>query len=278
VLLEAYDKTAGWMEEAIDTLVYMATKRFDYVSVGLQDASRTEASTLLSLAARVAKAGADRVRLADSVGLWTPNRVEALFLALGQAVPELEFAVHTHNDLGLANANAMAAIAGGAQFADVTVNGLGERAGNCDLATLAMTLQITTTFSTGMALHHLPALAQTAAIASGIPLSPNQPVVGANVFRHESGLHVQALLANPHAFEPFDPGLIGIRHRELLFGRYASRSAVSALLSKAGIQGVDIDGFTESLRRAATERGAPFTREEVLRIAAKAMEASSTAA
>jgi homocitrate synthase NifV len=217
-------------------LVGYAAERFGFVSIGAQDASRASATFLDDFAAAVAASGARRLRIADTVGVWNPFRVQAALARLRRHFPGLELAFHGHNDLGLATANSLAAIQGGADCVDVTVNGLGERAGNAALEQVALALRMTMGRDPGLVAAKLYDLCLEVARISGRAIPYFQPITGEGVFRHESGIHVRGILKDPSSYEPFSPEEVGRSPRELVVGKHSGRSAVAYILSRQGLE------------------------------------------
>jgi len=208
VLLGAIRKTRGWALDAAASLVVYARRHFDYVSVGAQDASRVDKVFLIELAKVVRDAGAHRLRIADTVGAWDPFQTRATLRILCGRVPELPFGFHAHNDIGMATANAVAAAHGGAKSVDVTVNGLGERAGNAALEEVVVALELVNR-RTGVDTGQLYALSSLVAELSMRPLPRSKPVVGPDVFCHQSGIHAHAWLADKRAYACFPPSYVG---------------------------------------------------------------------
>lgn len=223
--LAALGKSWAWVLERAATLIPRAKDAFQYVSVGAQDASRTDLQRLLELGAHVQDLGADRYRLADTVGIWDPVACYASVARLCRAVPALEVAVHTHDDLGMATANAIAALRAGAHGVDVTVTGLGERAGNAALEEVVMALEIALGVPSSLDTLGLAAAADLVAQASKRPIPVNKAIVGAGAFRHESGIHVHALLRDRRAYEPFCPELVGRVRPPFVLGKHSGRAA-----------------------------------------------------
>ncbi len=176
---------------------------FDFVSVGVQDASCAKLDRLIAVAQAVESVGADRLRLADTVGIWHPLQVHETITRLRSAVRRVNIGFHAHNDLGMATANTIAAIQAGAGSVDVTVLGIGERAGNAALEEIVMALRHTLRCPTHLRSEQLMPLTKFVAHITRLPIAPNKPIVGRNAFRHESGIHVHGLLRAPHAYEPF---------------------------------------------------------------------------
>lgn len=251
--LGALGKSEAWVIEKIQDVVPLARSHFGFVSVGAQDASRTSPAFLAALARAALGAGATRLRLADTVGVWNPARTHDTIAALRAAVPELPLGFHGHNDLGLATANTLAALAAGATAADVTVLGLGERAGNAALEEVAMALRVTMDIECGLRSELLHELCLLVAQAAGRPIPPAKPIVGENVFRHESGIHVRALLADRRAYEPFAAEQVGRTAMEIAIGKHSGTAALRHALAGQGVYltGEDAPRLLDRVRRAA---------------------------
>lgn len=263
--LRAMHRTRGWRLDTLRRLLPEARARFAFLSVGAQDASRADAEALVELAKLAADAGVDRFRLADTVGIWTPRQAGETVGLVARAVPELALGVHTHNDLGMATANTVAAVEAGARFADVTVNGIGERTGNAPLADVALAVAVGAVARTGIRPDHLPGLSQRVAACAGVPIPVNAPIVGRNAFRHESGIHVKAQLADRAAYEPFDPALLG-RPPEIAIGKHSGSCALQRVLGDCGIlvSNRDATDLLPRVRLAAESRRRCLTRGELV--------------
>ncbi len=203
------------------------------VCVGCEDASRADLGFLCALAETAAKAGARRLRFADTLGILEPfttyERIAALRAASG-----LDIEIHAHDDLGLATANTLAACRGGATHANTTVNGLGERAGNAPLEEVVLGLAKLHGIATGVDLKHFLALSQQVAAASGRTVSWQKSVVGQGVFTHEAGIHVDGLLKHPDNYQGFDPSEVGRSHR-IVLGKHSGPRAVMAVYAGLGV-------------------------------------------
>jgi len=233
--LSALGKDRAWVLDQLKTLLPAALARFEGVSVGAQDATRGDPAWLCEFARAAASAGVHRLRIADTVGIGRPGSIARLTGQIRAAAPNLPLEFHGHNDLGMATANALSAAEAGAGALSVTVNGLGERAGNAALEQVAMVLHQHPELSCGIAGEALLPLSRRVAQASGRPITPGQPVVGDMAFSHESGVHCHALLKNPHTYEPFAPQLIG-RRRRFVLGSHSGRAGIHHLLGQVGIQ------------------------------------------
>jgi homocitrate synthase NifV len=246
-------KTEAWALDQVRTLVPGARERFEFVSVGAQDASRARPAFLVELARAALAAGAGRLRLADTVGLWNPWQVHAVILMLRGAAPALPLGFHAHNDLGMATADTLAAMMAGAASADVTVNGLGERAGNAPLEEVVMAARVSLGRDCGIDGRRLARLCALVARASGRPLPASKPIVGEAAFCHESGIHVSGLLKNPAAYEPFAAESVGRRGCRIVIGKHSGSAAVRHVLSQQGIliDREEADGLLCRVREAS---------------------------
>jgi len=224
------------------------------VSLGLEDVTRADPLFVDEIVAVALQAGAVRVRLADTVGLATPAEIAGLAERLKKRFP-LEIGVHCHNDFGMATANSVAALEAGADWADVTVLGLGERAGCARLEEVAAFLVVRR--GCGYDLAGLAALAEAVAGAAGSRIAPHHPVVGKEIFKCETGLHLQGLLRDPVTYEPYPPEMVGAR-RELLYGAKVGRSEVAAVLGMGWRKDNSaVEEITRLLRKKAGRSGSP---------------------
>ncbi|WP_027168901.1 homocitrate synthase [Mesorhizobium sp. WSM3224] len=218
--------------ELIEHLVGRAAACDFFVAVGCEDASRADWDHLARVIETAARAGASRVRLADTTGVLDPFSTFDLVTELAaQSAIDLEF--HGHNDLGLASANTLAAIRAGARHVSVTVGGLGERAGNAALEEVAVAMAVLDGVDTGIDLTALPDLTAQVARAACRPTAAIKPIVGADVFTHESGIHVAGLLRDCRTYQGLDPNLVG-RRRRLVIGKHSGATAIAHVLSKSG--------------------------------------------
>ncbi len=198
-----------------------------------EDATRTETDYLLHVCKEAVEAGADRISVADTVGIMTPNQMYDLVSKI-RANVNAELDLHCHNDLGLATANCLAGVQAGATAVHTTVNGLGERAGIASLSEVSVALKVLLNIDTGIKLDKLSELSSIVERYSGIYLCPTTPIVGTNAFSHKAGIHTSAVLVNPATYEAFDPSLLG-RTRKIIVDKYAGRHAVKAKLDEMGI-------------------------------------------
>ncbi|HWP78303.1 MAG: 2-isopropylmalate synthase [Thermoproteota archaeon] len=207
------------------------------VEFSAEDATRTDREFLKQVFSEVAKAKADRIDIPDTVGYSTPQYI-AEITKDAIAATKLPISVHCHNDFGLAVANAISGIQAGAQCAHVTINGIGERAGNASLEEFVMALQCLQFGQKWETRIKTKLLYETSRFVSnlvGIAVQPNKAIVGENAFGHESGIHTHGILNNPLTYEPISPELVG-RTRWLQVGKHAGIHGVSAMLEEYGVK------------------------------------------
>ena len=226
-----------------------------------EDATRADYGFLVEAVRTARDAGADRVSVADTVGIATPYGVRRLFESLRRDVPGVEFDVHAHNDLGLAVANSLAAVEGGATIIHVTVNGLGERAGIAPLEQVAVALRRHYGVDV-VDLKLLPRLSRLVERYSGVPIPPTAPVVGENAFTHKAGVHVAGVLANPETYEAYPPSWVG-RSRDYTIDKYTGRKALQARLERLGVH-LSQEELLQVLRRVKERSEARWLRDEDL--------------
>jgi homocitrate synthase NifV len=232
--LSVFNKDISWLMNTIDEIVPFACKLFPFVSVGAQDATRCERVNLLRFIVRASVHGAYRIRIADTVGVASPFELFDLVKEITSSC-DIETEFHGHNDLGMASANALAAVEAGARAISVTVNGLGERSGNVPLEQIALILNLSDKFSTSVDTGHLMNICNYVANALNRPIPPDKPVTGANAFLHESGIHCAGLIKDPLSYQPYLPETVGRKGFEILLGKQSGSRAIMHMLSKAGI-------------------------------------------
>jgi homocitrate synthase NifV len=251
VQLDVMKKDRAWVYSTLEQLMMLAKDHFNYVSIGAQDASRAAVQDLIELGEFSAAHGANRLRLADTVGIWNPMQVMDVGVALKNRLPNMELGFHGHNDLGMAVANTVAALGAGYDCADVTVNGLGERAGNAALEQVVMAMRVSLGYELDIQTPYFKYLCKMVSGISGYPIGRKQPIVGENTFCHESGIHVKALLKDRTTYEPFDPRDVGGPEKlNILLGKHSGAAAVKYVFAENGIEinDSDIHGILEKLR------------------------------
>ncbi len=222
-----------WVLENMTQAVEFAKKAGVYISLNAEDASRSDIDYLIKFAREGQAAGADRLRFCDTVGVLEPFRTYEVVSRIIEATG-MEIEMHTHNDFGMATANALAGIKAGARLIGVTVNGLGERAGNAALEEVAMALKFLFGVNLGVNTKDFLNLCEYVARASGRPLYPSKPIVGTNTFAHESGLHADGVLKNPNTYEVFSPEEVGLT-RQIIIGKHSGSKAIKMKFEEYGI-------------------------------------------
>lgn len=233
------------MAELIHQTVSHARNLTDDVQWSPMDATRTEHDYLKRVVEIAIKAGATTINIPDTVGYTVPNESADLIRMLIAEVPgadEVIFATHCHNDLGLATANALAAVEAGARQIESTINGLGERAGNTALEEVVMALKVrhdVMPYTTGVDTTKIMSISRRVAQVSGFPVQYNKAIVGKNAFAHESGIHQDGMLKNRENFEIMRPEDIGLSGTSLPLGKHSGRAALRAKLSELGYELAD---------------------------------------
>ncbi|MDR3220252.1 MAG: homocitrate synthase [Dysgonamonadaceae bacterium] len=236
IQLAAIRKDWEWVNDTLPQMTDYARRLFPYISVGAQDAGRCHPERLFHFIALAEKQGVCRVRIADTVGVLTPLNTVNLIGSIKNKFPIIDLDFHGHNDLGMATANAITAWQSGASSLSVTVNGLGERAGNAALEEILMILSQTgVNVKNKYAIASLYALCRYVSTISGRPIPDGKPVCGALVFSHESGIHTHGTLSNTTAFQPFDGKIVGRESSRNLFGKHSGKKAVIDFLQKQDI-------------------------------------------
>ena len=213
-----------------ETAVDYAKDHGLFVAFSAEDATRTDIEFLKRIYSKAQECGADRVHIADTTGAITPQGIDYLVKELVKDI-DIDIAVHLHNDFGLAVINSITGVLAGAKAVSTTVNGIGERAGNASLEELIMAMKILYGKDYGFKTKYIKELSDLVAKASGLPIPYNKPIVGNNVFRHESGIHVDAVIEEPLCYEPYLPELVG-QKRQLVLGKHSGCRAVRAKLNE----------------------------------------------
>ncbi|MDH3645762.1 MAG: 2-isopropylmalate synthase [Gammaproteobacteria bacterium] len=232
-------------EQVLNRLVEsinLARKYFDDVEFSPEDASRTEPEFLAEVIEAAIEAGANTVNIPDTVGFAVPNEFAKLLRYLNEHVPNIDQAVlsvHCHDDLGLAVANSLAAIQAGARQVECTVNGIGERAGNCSLEEIVMALktrQDAFDCDTGIDTTRLYPASRLVASVTGLHVQRNKAIVGENAFSHEAGIHQHGMLKHHSTYEIMRPEHVGIPKTSLVLGKHSGRHAVRDRISELGFE------------------------------------------
>jgi len=217
-------KSRQWVLDNMYNAVTYAKKNGLYISVNGEDASRADTDFLIEFINLAKEAGADRFRYCDTVGVMEPFTIRDTIEKIHKAT-NFDIEMHTHNDFGMATANAIAGIVGGANHIGVTVNGLGERAGNAALEEVIMALKFVYGYETDIDTTKFREISKYVSQASGRQLPDWKAIVGINMFRHESGIHADGAMKNPKNYEAFDPSEVGLE-RQIVIGKHSGKAAI----------------------------------------------------
>jgi 2-isopropylmalate synthase len=260
------DSMHATREEALDRSVEAVER---CVGAGVEvmyspmDATRTDVDFLVDVIEAVSEAGTDWVNVPDTTGVATPRRFGNLIATVAQATgDDVRIDVHTHDDFGLAAANALAGFEAGAAQAQVSVNGIGERAGNAAYEEVVMALESLYGVDTGIDTTRITELSRLIERESGIDVPANKPVVGRNAFSHESGIHAAGVIENSDTFEPgvMTPEMVGAE-RELVLGKHTGTHSVRQRLHEAGFD--PTDQAVREITRRVKDHGATDERVTV---------------
>ncbi|MCK5309344.1 MAG: hypothetical protein KAJ64_01735, partial [Thermoplasmata archaeon] len=232
------------LAKVIDAFDYAKAHGLKF-SFSTEDSTRTDIAYLQEIFRLAVDAGAMRIGIADTTGCIMPSALGVLVKKLSSSF-DLPFSVHLHNDFGLGLANALVSMENGATAVATTINGIGERAGNVSTEQLAITLETLYEIDTGIDISRINEVCKKVSQYSGVPIAPNQPWTGENAFRHESGIHVAAILSNPLTYECVQPEIIG-RQREFILGKHSGRVAI---MNKLG--SMDIGLMEHELEKVVT--------------------------
>ncbi len=234
-----------------ETAVDYAKDHGLFVAFSAEDATRTDIDFLKRIYGKAQECGADRVHIADTTGAITPQGIDYMVRELVEDM-NIDIAVHLHNDFGLAVINSITGVLAGAKAVSTTVNGIGERAGNASLEELIMAMKILYGKDYGFKTKYIKELSDLVSKASGLVIPYSKPVVGNNVFRHESGIHVDAVIEEPLCYEPYLPELVG-QKRQLVLGKHSGCRAVRAKLSECELD-VSDEELIEIVRQVKKQR------------------------
>jgi len=232
-------KTRAQVLEDAAKAVELARKYVDDVEFSAEDGGRTEVGYLIDVSRAVVKAGAGTVNIPDTVGYAVPEDYGQLIGEVAHALgSSAVVSVHCHNDLGLAVANSLAAVQNGARQVECTVNGIGERAGNCSLEEIVMVLATRRDrigLETGIKTTELYPASQLLTEIIGVAVQPNKAIVGSNAFAHEAGIHQDGFLKERTTYEIIDPKTVGVPESKLVLGKHSGRHALRARCEELGI-------------------------------------------
>lgn len=217
-------KSREWVLENMVKAVEFAKKNGLYVSVNGEDASRADNEFLVQFINAAKQVGADRFRYCDTIGIMHPLKIQEEIKYLKDNT-NFDIEMHTHNDFGMATANALAGLMGGATHLGVTVNGLGERAGNAALEEVLMALKYVYDYNVTVDTRKFKEVSEYVSKASGRELPAWKAIVGSNMFAHESGIHADGAIKNPLNYEVYDPSEVGLE-RQIVIGKHSGKASI----------------------------------------------------
>ncbi|MFL1876864.1 2-isopropylmalate synthase [Hansschlegelia beijingensis] len=235
-------KTEEQVLEIIAATVAQARNLVDDVEWSAMDATRTSHEYLARAVEAAIKAGATTINLPDTVGYATPDEYRAMFVAMRERVPgadKVTFSTHCHDDLGLAVANSLAGLAGGARQIECTINGIGERAGNAALEEIVMAIRTRADvlpYETGVESTMLTRISRLVSAATSFPVQYNKAIIGKNAFAHESGIHQDGMLKHNETYEIMTPASVGVTKTSLVMGKHSGRAAFKDKLKALGYE------------------------------------------
>lgn len=260
------------IQKAVNAVEYAKSHGLQ-VEFSAEDATRSNLTFLTKVFRAVGEAGADRIDIPDTVGYATPEFISNLVGMIKEQI-SVPISLHCHNDFGLAVANSIAGINAGATCAHVTVNGLGERAGNASLEEFVMALQCLYKKEHNINTKLLYETSKSVSNIMGIAVQANKAIIGENAFGHESGIHTHGILNNPLTYEPIDPEMVG-RKRWLQAGKHAGAHGIRAMLEDFGIECTDeqLHKIVEKQKNLA-DKGKSISTAELLSIAGEVLQNS----
>lgn len=246
-------KSREWVLDNMCKAVSFAKKEGLYISVNAEDASRSDLEFLMQFGKAAKQAGADRLRFCDTIGILDPFMIQEKIGYLAKNL-DMDIEMHTHNDFGMATANALAGVKAGATHVGVTVNGLGERAGNAALEEVLMAFKHVYGYEINSDTKKFLELSEYVSKASGRELPVWKAIVGSNMFAHESGIHADGAIKDPKNYEVFDPEEVGL-HRQIVIGKHSGKAAIMLKFREYGItlSNEEADEMLKRVRETAVE-------------------------
>jgi 2-isopropylmalate synthase len=272
------------LEQAAEA-VRLARQYVDDVEFSPEDATRADPDFLCRMVATAIDAGATVINLPDTVGYCVPEEYAAIFRMLRERVPQAEHVAlssHCHNDLGLAVANSLAAIAAGARQVECTINGIGERAGNAALEEVAAAILVRKErfpVTHSLILERLYPTSQLLAELISFGPAPNKAVVGSNAFAHEAGIHQHGVMENPLTYEIMTPASVGVPHNRLVLGKHSGRRALAHRLQELGyvLDAAELEHAYRHFNEVADRKKAIYDQDLIALVAEWRRAASKSA-
>lgn len=264
-LMSAMGKNPVWVLSQLEELISIASSNFEYVTIGAQDASRANLHFLKEFAIAAKEMGAARIRIADTVGILNPITTFELISEIKKVTTDLPIEIHAHNDLGMATANTLAAYMAGANCLSVTVNGLGERAGNAPLEEVAMALQLSAGVCSELNTAYFNELSNVVAKASNRIIHESKPITGTMVLTHESGIHTNCLLKDRSTYQLISAHEVGRIEQDFVIGKHSGKSTIEEMLKSANLPFDDrlCYQLLDLVKTKAQELKRPLSKDEL---------------
>jgi 2-isopropylmalate synthase len=269
------------LEDAV-AAVELARRHVDDVEFSAEDGARTDPDYLEKISRAVVAAGARTVNIPDTVGYSVPSEYASLIGRVAKALGDSAIvSVHCHDDLGLAVANSLAAVAAGARQIECTINGIGERAGNCSLEEIVMVLKTrhdAYPYKTGIHTEHLYGASELLSSIITFGPQPNKAIVGKNAFAHEAGIHQDGYLKNKSTYEIIDPQSVGVPEGKLVLGKHSGRHALNQRAKELGfdLDREALDRLYHRFTAVADHRKKGLMDEEIAALARECQSAEAT--
>jgi len=257
-------KTRSWVLDQIKSVLDYCSNFDLYISVGGEDSSRADFDFLAEYIRTIKAHGAHRFRFCDTVGVLDPFKTYEYIKTI-RLLTDMDIEIHTHNDFGMATANALAAVKAGATHVNTTVTGLGERAGNAPLEEIVMAARHIYSTNDSFNTYDMFDLSKYVAKAAGRQIDPQKPIIGEYMFTHESGIHTDGVLKNPSNYEAFDPAELNIK-RNLVFGNQSGLAVLKHILEQEGLilEDFQLAGLLQEAKKLSRANKAVLKKSEVL--------------
>lgn len=263
-LMHLMHKDEKWIMTEMKQLIDYAASKFEYVTIGAQDASRAEPVFLTEFVSAAALFGASRVRLADTVGMMNPLSTTQMITKIRNVEKNIALEFHAHNDLGMATANTVAAYLAGANCLSTTVNGLGERAGNAAMEEVALALEMSTGIDSKLKTELFYEICNYVSDISKHPISCNKPITGKMVLSHESGIHTSCIIKDRSSYQLISAAKIGRKEEDFVLGKHSGKASIIHYLKESNL--LFDDDFCSQLllhvKEKAEKLKRSITREE----------------
>lgn len=234
IQIDTIGKSRSWVIDQVGTTLSFARQYFPMVTIGAQDASRADTQFLKEFIFSAHDSGANRIRIADTVGIFDPIDTFNLMSELKKGFPMIKLEFHGHNDLGMATANSVAAIKAHTHAISATINGLGERAGNAVMEEIIAYLTNRSN-QLGINSHILKQISQKVETYSNVKLPKNKPVTGEGAYKHESGIHTSAILRNINSYQILNPSMFGVKQSRIILGKHSGLASVLHFFNSKGL-------------------------------------------